>query len=327
MLNACRIPDGEHIMKLPFDQKSASLSVFAFLVVCIVNQVAAEEWYPSRYGADDVIGAVNNLSEDKVQDAAALVENGKVYSLAVNLNAQWPAIRGREFHLDVRMSMIHPLGPNQLTGHDDLLISHLALGTSVDGLGHVGINYRYYNGLKEDDIFSRTGLKKLGLHVVPPIVTRGVLLDMARYSGVAQLQAGEQFNSKEIQAVADHQGVEIGRGDVVLFHTGWMAMLESDPQRYMAEEPGLGKDGARYLADLGVVMVGADSRTVEVQPYADGEIAPVHQILLAKNGVYILEHVKTSELAADQTYEFLFVMAVPKIEGAVQGIVHPVAIK
>lgn len=121
--------------------------------------------------------------------------------------------------------------------------------------------------------------------------------------------------------------MKIGAGDVVLFHTGWMAMLESDPKRYMAEEPGLGKEGAQYLADLGVVMVGADSRTVEVQPYADGEVAPVHQILLAKNGVYILEHVRTAELAADGTYEFLFVMAVPKIEGSVQGIVHPIAIR
>jgi kynurenine formamidase len=301
--------------------------VIACLLMCLANQVAAEEWYPSRYGADDLIGAANNLSEDKVRSASTLVETGKVYSLAVDLNSNWPAIRGREFHLDVRMSMIHPLGPNQLTGHDDLLISHLALGTSVDGLGHVGINYRYYNGLKEEELFSRTGLKKLGLHDVPPIVTRGVLLDMAGYAGVEYLEAGTQFNTEEIQAVADRQGVSIGKGDVVLFHTGWMAMLESDPKRYMAEEPGLGKAGARYLADLGVVMVGADSRTVEVQPYADGEVAPVHQILLAKNGVYILEHVMTAQLAADRTYEFLFVMAVPKIEGGVQGIVHPVAIR
>ncbi len=314
-------------MKFSFGWKPTARTMFVCLVFIVVNQVAAEEWYPSRYGADDVIGAANNLGEDKVRSAATLVQTGKVYSLAVDLNAQWPAIRGREFHLDVRMSMIRPLGPNQLTGHDDLLISHLALGTSVDGLGHVGINYRYYNGLTEEDVFSRTGLKKLGLHAVPPIVTRGVLLDMARHAGVDYLEAGVQFNTEEIQAVADRQGVKIGSGDVVLFHTGWMVMLESDPKRYMAEEPGLGKAGAQYLADLGVVLVGADSRAVEVQPYADGEVAPVHQILLAKNGVYILEHVRTAELAADQTYEFLFVMAVPKIEGAVQGIVHPVAIR
>ena len=286
----------------------------------------ADEWYPSIYGENDLIGAANNLTEDKVRAAAAAVKTGKVYSLAVNLNSHWPATRGRNFHLSVN-AVTSPLGPNKLTGHDDLLISHLALGTSVDGLGHVGINYQYYNGLKENEVYSSTGLKKLGLHEVPPIVTRGVLLDMASNAGINRLPAGAQFNSTEIKSAATRQGVEISKGDVVLFHTGWMDMLESDPQRYMSEQPGLGKDGARYLASLGVVLVGSDSRTLEVQPYADGEVAPVHQILLAKNGVYILEHVKTKDLANDKTYEFLFVMAAPKIEGAVQGIVHPVAIK
>ncbi|MBT7952935.1 MAG: cyclase family protein [Gammaproteobacteria bacterium] len=286
----------------------------------------ADEWYPSRYGVKDVIGAANNLNADKVRSAASLVEAGKVYSLAVSLNSNWPATRGRTFHLSVN-SVTSPLGPNKLTGHDDLLISHLALGTSVDGLGHVGINYRYYNGLTEEEVYSATGLKKLGLDKVPPIVTRGVLLDMASNAGVESLEAGTQFNSREIKTAAARQGIEIGKGDVVIFHTGWMAMLEIDPKRYMSEQPGLGKDGAQYLANLGVVLVGADTRTLEVQPYADGEIAPVHQILLARNGVYILEHVRTMNLAADKTYEFLFVMAAAKIEGAVQGMVHPVAIK
>lgn len=288
---------------------------------------AAEDWYPSRYGPNDLVGAVNNLDQNHTRSASTLVDKGRVYSLAVTLNKDWPAIRGQLFHLEVEASVIRPAGPNQLTGHDDLLISHMALGTSLDGLGHVGINYRYYNGLTEEEIYSYNGLRKLGLENVPPIVTRGVLLDMARYAGVDALQAGNQFNSEEIKAVAAKQGVKIGKGDVVIFNTGWMAMLKSDPKRYMAQGPGLGKDGARYLADLGVVVVGADTRTLEVEPYADGEIAPVHQILLAKNGVYILEHVRTAELARDGIYEFMFVMAIPKIEGAVQGLVHPVAIR
>jgi len=96
-------------MKFALGRKSMSGTVFACVVIFMVNQVGAEEWYPSRYGLDDVIGAANNLSEAKVQSAAALVETGKVYSLAVDLNERWPAIRGREFHLDVRMSMIRPL--------------------------------------------------------------------------------------------------------------------------------------------------------------------------------------------------------------------------
>jgi kynurenine formamidase len=305
---------------------SSSTIVVMLLGICFASLAVADEWYPSRYGKNGVLGAANNLNADKVRHAASLVEEGKVYSLAVDLNSNWPATKGRTFHLSVN-SVTSPLGPNKLTGHDDLLVSHLALGTSVDGLGHVGINYRYYNGLTEEEVHSSTGLKKLGLHTLPPIITKGVLLDMANNAGVARLEAGTQFNSKEIKATAARQGIEIGKGDVVIFHTGWMAMLESDPKRYMSEQPGLGKDGAQYLANLGVVLVGSDTRTLEVQPYADGEIAPVHQILLAKNGVYILEHVRTMKLATDKAYEFLFVMAAPKIEGAVQGMVQPVAIK
>ena len=300
--------------------------VVAGILLHIANPVQAEDWYPSRYGPNDVIGAANNLNQSLTRSAAGLVDKGQVYSLAVVLNKDWPTIRGHLFHLEVEPSVIKPAGPNKLTGHDDLLISHLSLGTSLDGLGHVGIDYRYYNGLTEEDIYSQNGLRKLGIEQIPPIATRGVLLDIARFRHVDNLRAGDQFNSDEIKAVAAKQGVKIGRGDVVLFHTGWMTMLESDPTRYMAEGPGLGKDGARYLANLGVVVVGADTRTVEVEPYADGEIAPVHQILLAKHGVYILEHVRTAELARDQIYEFLFVMAVPKFEGAVQGMVHPIAI-
>lgn len=312
-------------MKFSFGRISP-LNIFFIFVFCITDIAVADDWFPSRYGANDLIGAANNLNENTVLNAANLVDRGKVYSLAVKLNSEWPATRNRSFKLEVAPAT-GPFGPNQLTGHDDKLTTHMALSTSVDGLAHVGINFRYYNGLKEDEIYAPNGLKKLGLHAVPPIVTRGVLLDMARYAGVERLEVGTQFNTKEIEAVAASQGINIGIGDIVLFHTGWMTLLESDPKRYMSEQPGLGKEGAQYLADLGIVLVGSDSRTLEIQPYADGEIAPVHQILLAKNGVYILEHVKTEDLAADQIYEFLFVMAVPKYEGSVQAIVHPVAIK
>ena len=305
------------------------LYIFVFFIAEIAVADAdadADDWFPSRYGAEDLIGAANNLNERVVLNAANLVETGKVYSLAVKLNEQWPAIRNRSFSLEVAPAT-GPSGPNQITAHDDKLTTHMALSTSVDGLAHVGINFRYYNGLNEEEIYGSNGLKKLGLHAVPPIVTRGVLLDMARYSGVERLDVRTQFNTQEIEAVAASQGININNGDIVLFHTGWMSLLESDPDRYMSEQPGLGKEGAQYLADLGVVLVGSDSRTLEIQPYADGEVAPVHQILLAKNGVYILEHVKTEVLAAEQIYEFLFVMAVPKIEGSVQSIVHPIAIK
>jgi len=113
----------------------------------------------------------------------------------------------------------------------------------------------------------------------------------------------------------------------VLFHTGWMNVAE-DKARFMAGEPGLGVDGARYLADLGVVAVGSDTWAVEVLPSEDPDQAfPVHPELLAKNGVYILENMDTRALAADGAHEFLFVLGQPRFVGAVQAVINPVAIK
>ncbi len=115
----------------------------------------------------------------------------------------------------------------------------------------------------------------------------------------------------------------------MLLHTGWLASTAaSDKKTYLEKEPGLGKEGARYLASLGVVAVGADSVAVEVIPFEDAEEAfPVHQILLARNGVYILENMDVGALAADKGYEFLFVLGQPKFAGAVQAVINPIAIR
>jgi kynurenine formamidase len=154
------------------------------------------------------------------------------------------------------------------------------------------------------------------------------MLDMAKLSGKSILPTGTAFNRKEIVAAAKKQGVEIRKGDVVLFHTGWLNVAEDDKARFMAGEPGLGLDGARYLAELGVVAVGSDSWALEVLPPEDPTLAfPVHPELLAKNGVYILENMDTRKLAADGVSEFLFVLGQPRFEGSVQAVINPVAIR
>ncbi|MEE3326614.1 MAG: cyclase family protein, partial [Myxococcota bacterium] len=105
-------------------------------------------------------------------------------------------------------------------------------------------------------------------------------------------------------------------------------IAESDPQRFMSGQPGLGLGGARYLAGLGVVAVGADTWALEALPSEDPEMAfPVHPELLANNGIYILENMDTRALAADGVHEFLFVLGQPRFVGAVQAIINPVAIR
>lgn len=304
----------------------------AVLGVLGAGAMAAEpqSWYPSRYGADDTLGAVNNLSADKVLQAARLVKTGKTYALGVPTGPDSPAYPPRKYSITVLQlddGTGQPIGSNRAVGNDDLLFTWMGIGSQLDGLGHMGIEHRYYNGLHASEFITPSGLTRYSTHEIPPIVTRGVLLDMAKHLGRDVLEPGTVFNRAEIEAAAEAQGVTIERGDVVLFHTGWLNVADADPERFMTGEPGLGLDGARHLAGLGVVAIGADSWAVEVIPHEDPEMLfPVHPELLAKNGVYILENMDTRALAADGVYEFLFVLGQPRFVGSVQAIINPVAI-
>jgi kynurenine formamidase len=219
------------------------------------------------------------------------------------------------------------IGPNKVTYNDDIIEGWVGIGSQIDGLGHIGVGWTYYNGLKSTEFAAADGLKKLGVEKIPPIVTRGVLLDMAAYYNTDIVNEGTAFNVKEIDEVAKKQGVEIRQGDVVLFHTGWTSLIGKDDKRYNTGEPGVGVEGAKYLVSKGVVAVGSDTWAVEAIPFESKDVFPVHQIFLPMSGTYILENMNTDQLAADKGYEFLFVLGVPKITGAVQGIINPVAIR
>ena len=187
---------------------------------------------------------------------------------------------------------------------------------------------QYYNNTHASEFVTTQGLTKFGIDTLPPIVTRGVLLDMTQQYGKNPLPEGTAFNRKEIEAAARKQGVQLEKGDVVLFHTGWLDVATSDPKRYMSGQPGLGLEGARYLAALGVVAVGADPWALEALPSEDPNTAfPVHPELLALTGVYLLENMDTRALAADGVSEFLFVLGQPRFVGAVQAVINPVAIR
>ena len=299
--------------------------------VCLVVAAHADDaWYPSKYGADDTLGAINNLSANKVKQAARLVKTGKTYALGVETGPDSPAYPPRSYSMTILQlddGTGTPMGANKATGNDDLMHLWMGIGSQIDGLGHMGINHTYYNGTHASDFVSPKGLTKLSIDKLPPIVSRGVLLDVAKLQGQDILPAGTAINSAEIKAAAKAAKVSIESGDVVLFHTGWLNVMDTDPDKFMSGEPGLGVDGAKYLASLGVVAVGSDSWALEVLPSEDPTLAfPVHPELLAKNGVYILENMDTRALAADGVTEFLFVLGQPRFVGAVQAVINPVAI-
>ena len=292
---------------------------------------AEDNWYPSKYGADDTLGAMNELSEKKTKLAAQLVKTGKTYALGVETGPTSPAYPPRSYSMTILQlddGMGTPLGSNKATGNDDLMNIWMGIGSQIDGLGHMGVNHQYYNGHMASDFVTPSGLTKLSIDRLPPVATRGVLLDIAKLMKTDILPAGTAFNKAEIDAAAKAAGISIEAGDVVLFHTGWLNVMDSDPEAFMASAPGLGLEGARYLASLGVVAVGADTWALEVLPSEDATMLfPVHPELLAKNGIYILENMDTRALAADNANEFLFVLGTPRFVGAVQAVINPVAIR
>ncbi len=308
-----------------------TLLITALAWVSLTATAEHHEWYPSKYGADDTLGAINNLSAAKIKKAARLVKLGKSYALGVETGPTSPAYPPRQYSMTILQldsGNDEPLGSNKATGNDDLMNLWMGIGSQIDGLGHMGINHVYYNGNKAEDFVAVTGLKKLSIDKLPPIVSRGVLLDIAKLKGMDVLPGGTAINSDDIKAAAKAAKVRIEKGDVVLLHTGWLDKADSDPKTFMSTQPGLGLDGARYLAGKGVVAVGADNWALEAIPAEDpDQMFPVHPELLAKNGVYILENMDTRALAADGATEFLFVLGQPRFVGAVQAVINPVAIR
>lgn len=289
----------------------------------------AQDWVPSRFGADDRIGAANLLGPQQVLQAASLVTRGRIYPLGIETGEDSPAYGQRSYDIEiVSASDEIPVGADVVTSNDERVRTSFGIGSQIDGLGHLGIGHQYYNGLTTEQIVRDDGLAELGTHRIPPIVTRGVVLDMTTYFDTDIVDEGTAFNQPEIEAAARAQGLTIGEGDVVLFHTGWMQLLGEDNERFISRQPGPGVEGAEYLAELGVVAIGADTPALEVIPFENPDRPfAVHQTLLAKQGVYILESMNTGELVADGLEPFLFVLSAPRFRGAVQAVVNPVAIR
>lgn len=296
--------------------------------------VQADDWTKSKWGPDDEIGAANLITPKSVMDATQLVKTGKTYSLGITVDSSTPAFEPRSMSLTVlqpNQVSTHGLGHNHMTYNDDIFMGWLGIGPQIDGLGHIGVDHIYYNGFKDSDIAKVDGMKKLGIEKVPPMVARGIVLDMAGYYGVDIIKEGTPYTKEDILGAAKRQGIEIRKGDVVLFHSGWLNILDGekpDHKRYVSVEPGLGKTGAQYLADLGVVAVGADTWGLEAVPFPKGTgVFEVHQILIPKNGIYILENMDTRELVKDEAWEFMFVLGAARVKGAVQMIINPIAIR
>ena len=200
--------------------------------------VVGEGRQRSKYGPADEIGAANLLTPEVVRDALALVRQGRVLSLGLALNPGAPGYPPRRFE----HHSIQNIGTGN-SNNDDFVNASLNTGTQIDGLAHLGVDAVLYNEHGYDDIFAMDGLKKLGAEKIPPMVTRGLLLDVVALKGRC-LNGGEVITRAEVDEALRRIGTTVRPGDVVLFHTGWIERWRAGSDLFWKEEPGPGIEAA-----------------------------------------------------------------------------------
>lgn len=292
--------------------------------------MAHESW--GLWGDADEVGAANLITPSEVLIATALVKQGRVLSLAQTLSKKTPVPghRGSLQHFMDRDGGDYAAGARAKGGFqfaEDTVVMPVHIGTHIDALCHAWYDDHLYNGHASTEINSTHGAKKCGVEKLPPFVTRGVLLDVAKARG-GPLADGESIGQAELVAVAKTAAITLQKGDAVMIRTGWLESQISKAPRQVDfnAEPGIDVEAALWLATSGVALVGADNFAIEVMPFPEGTIFPVHQRLIRDYGISLLEGVVLADLAAAGVTEFLFAAAALPLVGGTGSPITPMAI-
>jgi len=236
-------------------------------------------------------------------------------------------------HPGFRMTLARRHGdsvrPDGGSASNEVIITGGHVGTHVDALAHVSHKGLLYGGVDAEQA-QRGGRHTVhGAETIPPMVSRGVLLDVAGVHGVDTLEGGYGVTAEDLAAAAERAGAEPAQGDVALVRTGW-ARLFGDAEAYLGHDsgvPGVTEDGARWLAERGVVATGSDTTAYErIPPGAGHRLLPVHRILLVERGIHIVEHLALEDAAAEGLTEFLAVFAPLRVVGGTGAPVRPLAV-
>ena len=236
-------------------------------------------------------------------------------------------------HPAFEMAMIRRHGdvvrPDGGSAANEMIVLGGHVGTHIDAVGHVSHDGLLHGGVEAACVQSNRGLGMLGIDTVDPIVGRGVLLDVAALHGVECLAPAHEVTGDELEGAERSAGVEVREGDSVLIRTGWSAHWD-DPDLFRGQAggaPGPGSEAARWLVERHVRLVGGETIAFEViRPGAGHATLPVHRVLLVEAGIYIVEAMNLTELAAVGAVEFVLVVAPLKIVGGTGSPIRPIAL-
>lgn len=292
----------------------------------------------SPWGPEDQIGTLNMMTETTQLEVLSKVRSGKSYDLSVEYFVGMPSFHslgdpGYQYWLTHTPHGTVVDNPNGLgeemnkkvsyTG--DAISMYTHMGTHIDALNHFGLNGKIWNGFTPEEYLGNKGWKKTGAETIPPIIARGVLLDVADLKG--PLTKNYRITAKDLQLSLEKQDIRLKRGDVVLIRTG-QAQFYEDSDHYLDNYPGISLDAVKWLVeDQEIMLLGADNLSFEAfPPEREDNWVPVHTYLLAEKGVMFIEQMYLEELSKDRQYEFAFIATSLKLRGASGSPMRPLAI-
>lgn len=301
------------------------------------RQLAAEVNNWGRWGDDDEIGTVNLITPDVVRRGAGAVKHGRAFSLALPLHEDGPQIgfvKGRVNPTRTTFMINEPAfgDPTMFSSSDDVVTMGLQAATHWDSLVHASYDGRLYNGYPTSSI-GEAGASKCGVDKIKTLISRGVLLDVARVKGVDRLEPGYSITGDDLDAAAEMARVTVERGDVVLIRTGQIQILHAgDKHAYGYPSPGPSIYSVHWMHRREIAAVATDTYVFEAFPGDDPDfLLPVHLLHLVEMGLtqgqnWDLEKL-SEDCASDGVYEFLLDASPQPFVGGLGSPVNPVAVK
>lgn len=306
----------------------------------VLAQDAGEQVGVSPWGPEDEIGTLNMMTDTTRLEILSRISAGRVYDLSVEYFVGMPSFYGRgdpRFHYALTHTprgnavddptAIGPEMNEKIIYTGDVVSMYTHMGTHVDALNHFGLHGKIWNGFSADEHLGDKGWHKTGAETIPPVVARGVLIDVAAAKDLDVLPDAYKITAHDLEEALERQGTELESGDVVLIRTGRMKYYY-DAEKYMNNSPGLVLEAVKWLVEeKGAMMLGADNLSFEILPseIPDNWI-PVHTYLLAEKGMVFLEVVNLEGVARDRVYEFAFIGGSLKFRGASAAPMRPLAI-
>jgi kynurenine formamidase len=281
--------------------------------------------------ASDEKSALSRITPQVVARAATLATRGQVFDLGAELSDDMPTTDKSVFmpYRLLTYRSYRDLNSDGSMGdvsfYTEVLMSTPHVSTHIDALNHVSKGGRIFGGHSTEDVQGDFGVSVASIEMVPPIVTRGALLDVAAYKGVGRIEDHYEISVDDLEQTIARQGTRLEVGDAVLVHTGKMQQYGVHNAAFLAGQPGVGLDAALWLYERGMAVLGSDTTGTEPQPVTDWEHT-VHVAMLMERGVHLIEWMDLTALAAARIYEFLFVCSPLKLRGASGSWVRPVAI-